>query len=702
MATIRTTLSLQDQMTGVIRNMSGALEASINAFEELNRASNNAISTTSLEAARRSLGNLNVDIANMESNLAQSTTEQQRFNQAASDGEGAIQGIVGSVVALVGAYASLNGLSQAMDLADDMASSIARIDMMNDGLQTTEELQKRIFESAQRSLTPYQQTIDTVAALGNRAGDAFSNNAETILFAENLGKMFSIAKASQQESASATLQLTQALGAGVLRGEELNAVLEAAPNVVQAIADEMGVARGQIKELASDGLVTADIVKRAMLNATDEINANFAKMPTTFADVFTVFKNNALVAFDDVLARMTEISSSKGFTNFFNGLANSLNVVAMMASNVLNVMVNVATVISNNWWLIGPIIGTVTAAATAFGTAMIAVKTYTMAAAAATWVLNSALWASPITWVVASVIALIGALYLVVGAFNHFAGTSISATGIVMGAFAALGAYIYNIVAFFYNIFSSVAEFFWNVWQHPIYSVKMLFSNLAKTAISMAESMIGSFDSAATNLGNMFISGANMAIKALNWVIDAMNMIPGIDIGNVSEISARTSVTADLSKLNHQIDKWVGDTPIGYNGTSKMTMKSIPDAAVNAYKAVNNATGSNLDFSSSSLEDIMNSINSNIEDGNKDGKDTAKSAKKAADKVGIAVEDLKYMRDLSEREAINRYTTASIQVDMKNENYINNELDIDGVIDRFGERAEEVADALAIGGVVVV
>ena len=702
MATIRTTLSLQGQMTGVIRNMSGALEDSINAFEELNRASNNAVSTASLDAARRSLGNLNVDIANMQSSLSQSTVEQQRFNQAAADGEGAIQGIVGSVVALVGAYASLNGLSQAMDLADGMASSVARIDMMNDGLQTTEELQQRIFESAQRSLAPYQQTVDLVAALGNRAGDAFSNNMETVLFAENLAKMFSIAGASQQEMASASLQLTQALGAGALRGEELNAVLEAAPNVVQAIADEMGVARGQIKELASDGLVTADIVKRAMLNATDEINAKFAMMPTTFENVFTIFKNNALVAFDDVLARMTEISNSKGFMNFFNGLVNSLNVVASVAGNVLNVMINVATVIANNWWIIGPIIGTVTAAATAFGTAMIAVKTYTMAAAAATWVLNSALWASPITWVVASVIALIGALYLVVGAFNHFAGTSISATGIVMGAFAALGAYIYNIVAFFYNIFSSVAEFFWNVWQHPIYSVKMLFSNLAKTAIGMAESMIGSFDSAATNLGNMFISGANMAIKALNWVIDAMNMIPGVDIGNVSELSARTSVTADLSKLNHQIDKWVGETPIGYNGTSKMTMKPIPDAAVNACKAVNNSTRSDLDFSSSSLEDIMNSINSNIEDGNKDGKETAKSAKKAADKVGIAAEDLKYMRDLSEREAINRYTTASIQVDMKNENYINSELDIDGVIDRFGERAEEVADALAIGGVVVV
>lgn len=198
-------------------------------------------------------------------------------------------------------------------LSDSMTQTTARLNMINDGLQTTEELQDKIFASAQRSRTEYLATADIVAKLGQKAGDAFSSNDETIAFAENLNKMFVIAGASQMEMESASLQLTQALGSGVLCGEELNAVFEAAPNVIQSIADYLDVPVGQIKNMASEGQITADIVKNALLGATDEINAQFESMPMTWGQVWTgicnelVYASQPIFDFISLLAQNWEI-----------------------------------------------------------------------------------------------------------------------------------------------------------------------------------------------------------------------------------------------------------------------------------------------------------------------------------------------------------------------------------------------------------
>lgn len=172
---------------------------------------------------------------------------------------------------------------------------------MNDGLQTTDELQSMIMKSANRSRAAYQTTADAVSKMGIMAKDAFSNNDELIKFTELINKQFTIAGTSAAGIDAAMLQLTQAMSSGVLRGEELNSVFEQAPTIIQTIADYLDVPIGKIRDMAADGQITSTIVKNAMLASADEINAKFEAMPMTFAQVWTIAKNIALEAFTPVI-----------------------------------------------------------------------------------------------------------------------------------------------------------------------------------------------------------------------------------------------------------------------------------------------------------------------------------------------------------------------------------------------------------------
>jgi tape measure domain-containing protein len=640
------------------------------------------------------------------SNIENTTSKMSRMNRETNESVSLAGKLAGAISGVVAGYSLLEGVGAITKLSDQMSNTTARLNMMNDGLQTTEQLQNMIFASAQRMRGSYADTANTVAQLALRAPDAFGSNKEAILFAENLGKLFTIAGAEQQEMASATLQLTQALGSGVLRGEELNAVFEAAPNVIQKIADEMGVTIGEIRDLASNGEVSADVVKKSLLNATDEINEQFEKMPRTFAQSMQSVKNTALMAFQPILKLTSQIASSEKMSNVMDNLGNSLAKVASIATVAFDVIASIGGFIYDNWWAIGPVLGTVTSAVLVLTGAFVAMKTWTLAVAAATWVMNAALYASPFTWVLLAVVAIVGAFYLAVNIINHFAGTSINATAVVAATFAGLFAFLYNNFAGLANTIMYVAEFLANVFRNPIYSVKMLFVNMISNVIDMLSALISGFDGAATALANAFVSGANIAIKAINGVISALNLIPGIDIGTVGSVSKISSVSSNLGNAKSKLQQWAGDKPSDYWTAPTMKMKDVVGTATSAYNKTANFTAKdfvgNLNGAvGSQLQDLIDGIGDvagNTADGAKSGKDTAKSAKKAADKAGILVDDLKYMRDLSEREAINRYTTASINVDMKNNMNINDSMDVDGIVHQLAVGLDEVAQTLASGG----
>ena len=291
-----------------------------------------------------------------------------------------------------------------------------------------------IFDSAQRSRGAYSDTADMVAKLAMNAGDAFKSNAEIIAFGELLNKQFVIAGTNVEGVQSATLQLTQSMGSGVLRGEELNAVFEATPNVIQTIADYLGVSIGQIRKMASDGKITADIVKASMFAAADDINNKFESMPMTWAQLWTSFKNEALWAFQGVLGKLNEIANSDRFKKVVDGTILALNYLAVVAIFVVDILVTGASFIYDNWQWIGPIILGVGSTLFVLVTYLNIVRAAMLLKTAAVWAWNAALAANPIVWIVIAIIALIAILYLAVAAINHFAGKSISATGIVAGA----------------------------------------------------------------------------------------------------------------------------------------------------------------------------------------------------------------------------------------------------------------------------
>ncbi len=722
MATIRTAIQIQDRLSQPMRAMHNAVSMMVNQMEAMNAASGHMMDTSSIEIARRELARAADQFNRIENEIRESDNAQQRFTNHIRDGTDAADGLLGKIAGIVAAYLTLQSIGDVVKLSDEMTNIDARLNLAVEsmpklepistslevdtkGLTEVQQLQQQIFDAAQRSYAPYTQTADLVGKLSMNAKDAFGNTTEVVAFAELLNKQFGIAGTNAEGVTAATLQLTQALGSGVLRGEELNSVFESAPTIIQNIADHLGVSIGKIREMAADGELTASVVKNAMFAAADDINKKFNDMPLTFGQIWTEFQNNALWAFKGVLQQINNIFNSDRFAEFRESAGQSLQIVATLASYALSAIASVGGFIYDNWSFIGPVILGVAGIIGVLISYLTLARAAIIAITVAQWLWNVAQLANPIVWILMGIIAFIAVIYLAVAAINHFTGESISATGIIAGAFMVLVTYIYNKIAFLWNIFASIAEFFVNVWSHPMYSVKKLFYNLASNVLDQAIAMTSGWDKFATNFANAIIDGVNRAIEAWNWFVDLLpsDIATKIGLEKKSEYSHRESITSDLQGIKAGLKDWVGEAPDDYWVAPKMEMKSLGDAWDKGYN-----WGANLFKKEEKDDDSDDKIKKAIDDalalgdkldkGNDAGKKTADNTKKAADGIKMLNEDLKYLRDLAEREAINRYTTAEITVDMKNENYINSEMDIDGIVDKFGEKVEETVAMLAEGG----
>ncbi|MGK4115768.1 tape measure protein [Lysinibacillus capsici] len=723
MATIRTAIQIEDRLSQPIRAMHNAISMMVNQMEHMNVASGDMFDSSSIELMRRNLANAANSMNQIEQEIHGANNAQGGLNNRIRDGTDAMNGLLSKVMALIGAYLSLQGLGKVIEISDELTNTKARVQLLVEempvipdqlakvdfglgDMSDIELAQQMIHDAAQRSYSSFKDTADMVSRIGTNARDSFSNLGEVVAFTELVQKQFGIAGASAVEASNATIQLSQALASGVLRGDELNSIFEQAPNLISTIADYMGEPLGAIRDLAADGMITADIVKNAMFAATDEINKKFDSMPVTWSQMWTYFQNEALRAFGPVLQKINEVANSERFKEFIASATQALYLIANVIGYVFNAIVSLGAFIYDNWQWVAPIILGVGSALLILASYIILVRTAILIKTAAVWAWNAALAANPVVWVVIAIIALIAIIYLAVAAINDFTGSSISATGIIAGAFMVLGSAIFNVIAYLWNMWASYAEFFVNVWKHPMYSVKRLFFNLASNVLDSIISMTSGWDNFATNFVNAIVSAVNGAIKAWNWFVDLLpsDIAAKIGIGKGSEIAHTTSITSDLKSLKGALGDWVGEAPADYWEAPKMEMKSLGAAwdtgynwGADLFNFDKGTTGGNTDALMKSINDSLG-LGDKLDKGNEAGKKTADNTKKAADGIKMMNEDLKYLRDIAEREAINRYTTAEIKVDMKNENNINSELDIDGVIDKFGERVEEVAEMLAEGG----
>ena len=476
MATIRTAIALYDGVTSPLRSMQKAMAVVLNSFEAMQQASGNSVDVSAIQEARDELAKAETAFDAIEQNIRDANNQQQKFNNSIHGGTSAADGLWRKLKGIVATVGGIAGLNKVLGISDQLTSTNARLSnaqvKFDDG-GSLEELQAKVMASAQRSRAAYFDTASAVAKLGLNAKDAFGGMDEVIGFSELVNKQFVIGGASAQEQAASMLQLTQAMASGVLRGEELNSIFENAPGIIQNIADYLDVPIGQIRTMASEGQITADIVKNAMFAAADDIEEKFNNMPKTWGQIWTSMQNKALSIFAPILNKLNQIANSAKFETVTNGIINGLAAVASVATVVLDLLINGASFVVDNWSIIAPVIGAVAAAlllyngylvahnvieaisnglktlatikAVAHGAAITAEMTATTGMTAAQLSLNAALYACPLVWIVVLIIALVALFYAAVAAVNKFAGTSVSATGIICGAFMAALAFVGNI-----------------------------------------------------------------------------------------------------------------------------------------------------------------------------------------------------------------------------------------------------------------
>ena len=369
-----------DMANTELEQLRGQLNQAVQEQENLNRA----IDNMDVQAANEAYLRLSQTIGNTERYIRDNVDEQGRFNREIEEGGNEANQLMQTIKGAIAAYATIQTLSAALNLSDQLTSTTARLNLMNDGLQTTQDLQNMIYLSAERARGSYQATADAVSKLGLMAGDAFGSSEEIIAFMEQVNKQFTIAGTEAAGIDAAMLQLTQAMGSGVLRGEEYNSILEQAPNIIQAIADYMEVPKGQLKDMAAEGQITAEIVKAAMFAAADETNTKFESMPKTFSQIWTSFQNTALMAFQPILQRMNEIANSEAFQEFVNNAIETLSMVAGIGLEIFDLLVGVAGVVADNWSWLSPIIYGVAGALMVYYGAMLLYNTITGISAAIT------------------------------------------------------------------------------------------------------------------------------------------------------------------------------------------------------------------------------------------------------------------------------------------------------------------------------
>ena len=695
-----------DTANAELEQLRGQLDQAVQEQQNLNRAVDNM----DVQAANEAYLRLSQTIGNTERYVRDNVDEQGRFNREIEEGTNEANELMQTIKGAVAAYATIQTLSAALNLSDQLTSTTARLNLMNDGLQTTQDLQNMIYLSAERSRGSYQATADAVSKLGLMAGDAFSSSEEIIAFMEQVNKQFTIAGTEAAGIDAAMLQLTQAMGSGVLRGEEYNSILEQAPNIIQAIADYMEVPKGQLKDMAAEGLITADIVKAAMFAAADDTNAKFEQMPKTFSQIWTSFQNTALMAFQPVLQRMNEIANSEAFQGFVNNAIEALSMVAGIVLEIFDLIAAVGGFIAENWSIIEPIImGIVTALGLYYGamllyntitgisTAITAAKAFmekvhaaslameagaTFAATAAQYGFNAALLACPIVWIIILIIALIALFYAAVAAVNKFAGTSVSATGIICGAFMVALAFIGNIFValwnlvvdvfvLIYNLVATVANFIGNVFTDPIGAVCRLFFDLADTVLGILQALASAIDA---------IFGSNLAGSVQGWR-DSLGGWVDETFGKGDEVMAK--MNADDMKLGRFEYGAAWDAGYSFGEGIDESIANFDPSSLfdtNVPGAGDYADLSN--YGAGLAGDVG---------------DIAGNTGAIKDSMDITEEDLKYLRDIAEQEAINRFTTAEINIEAPITNQISKDVDLDGVVDGLTGAVNEAVDIIAEG-----
>ena len=680
------------------------------AIQEQNSL-NQAMQNMDVSAANDAYLRLSQTVGNTERYIRDNVDEQGRFNQEISAGTQQANELTNTIKRAVAAYISIQSVGKALNISDELVQTTSRLNMMNDGVQTTAELVNMVYAAAQDARGSFGQMTDVVARFGNNAKDAFSSSEEVVAFADLIQKQMTIAGASTQEAANAELQLSQALGSGVLRGDELNSIFEQAPNLIQNIADYLDVPIGKIREMAADGELSADVVKAAIFSAADDINSKFNEMPMTWGQMWQSMQNTALIAFQPVLQRLNDLANSEAFQTFIQGAIEAMATLANILLNVFEVAASVGAFIGDNWSIIAPIIYGVIAALgaylaimgivnaiTAISAAIDATKAAADALAAGQtflWTvqqygLNAALAACPITWIIVLIIALIAIIFAVCNAIAKMTGIANSGFGVITGGvnvviqfFKNLGLTVANIALGIGNAIAALASNMMTAFHNAICSVQSWFYNLLSTALSVIEGIC----SALNKLPFVEFDYSGISSAADDYAAKASEAAGNKeDYQSISDAFNEGFTTFDAFQDGWASDAFNAGAAWGDGIADKVSNFSLSDVfgQTDIPNVGDYTSGFNDAIANSGVGDSIGNIDDNTG--------------KIKDSLEVSEEDLKYLRDIAEQEAINRFTTAEINVDMSGmQNTVNSGDDIDGFMTKLTDSVNEAVDNMTEG-----
>ena len=687
------------------------------AIQEQNSL-NQAMQNMDVSAANDAYLHLSQTVGNTERYIRDNVDEQGRFNQEVSAGTQQANELTNTIKRAVAAYVSIQSVGKALNISDELVQTTSRLNMMNDGVQTTAELVNMVYAAAQDARGSFSQMADVVARFGNNAKDAFSSSEEVVAFADLIQKQMTIAGASTQEAANAELQLSQALGSGVLRGDELNSIFEQAPNLIQNIADYLDVPIGKIREMAADGELSADVVKAAIFSAADDINSKFNEMPMTWGQIWQSMQNTALIAFQPVLQRLNDLANSEAFQTFIQGAIEAMATLANILLNIFELVGTVGGFIADNWSVISPIIYGVIAAlavyaaylgivkgieiASAAATAihsvamsakigvMAALTGQTMAATAAQMGYNGALYACPVVWIIVLIIALIAVIMAVCSAIAKMTGIANSGFGVITGGvnvviqfFKNLGLTVANIALGIGNAIAALASNMMTAFHNAICSIQSWFYNLLSTALSVIEGICAALN----KLPFVEFDYSGISSAADDYAAKASEAAGNKeDYQSISDAFNEGFTTFDAFQDGWASDAFNAGAAWGDGVADKVSNFSLSD--VFGQTDIPNVGDYTSGFSDAIANSGVGDGIGNIDD----------NTGKIKDSLDITEEDLKYLRDIAEQEAINRFTTAEINVDMSGmQNTVNSGDDIDGFMTKLTDSVNEAVDNMTEG-----
>lgn len=738
MTTLMQTLALRDNFSSPLNRINSTINRTIAKFGELDRRVKKMTQTATIKVKADMPKNFTAPKATspVAPKMAPPIAPKLPSTGPLVGGLGAATSMLGRMTSISRALnfmVAIQALRQMANLmsgliksGDDYIQTMARLKTIEDGSKTGQELQDSIMAAAQRSRTGFGIMADSVAKLRSQAGEAFKSNDEAIAFAEQLNKLYKIGGASLEQQKAGTLQITQALASGVLRGDEFNSMMENAPLVAQKLARHLGVSVGQLRGMAKDGQLTGDILKSALLGSAVETNAEFAKMPMTFADMMTQVGNVASYAFQPLIQAWQEFINSTAGQNFMAGLETAMFAIGQIALWLFNLFVA-------GWdWVTEHANFVITAFEILATVGVIAGLAVAAAWAIANW---------QILLIIAIVIAIAAALSelgisfvdvaaTIISMFVYIGETVYNVILFIINLFIFLGSLIINVFIGIWNAVITVAEAIANTFLMAVWAVKKAFATLAKAVLGAFAAVADGAANVATAIGNAFIAGANMAIKAINWIIKALNKIPGVKLGTVGEIGAMSyngglgnSIRGladgldpgsapekvsfagmkgkglELHNPTEGLKNPLLDSAAAYQGTKNFfngigdAMKGFGDKMKKQDELASKFDQMNQTPAGAGAPDGGGGGGKGLGDKLGKGKNIG-NVGKIEDEVKLKDEDIKMMRDVAERKYIIDYQVLTPQVSVKYESKNSaTEQDIDDLVDRIEEKIVGLVDS---------